>query len=63
MEWGLLIVMILVIPFITVLPAIFIAGLVYGFYIVIRDVIRERITARKKLEKRATEALNVQKIA
>jgi len=55
MDWGLLIIMILVIPFVTILPAIFLAGLVYALYGVIRDVIRERKTARKKLERRAIE--------
>ena len=49
MDWGLLIVMILVIPFITVLPAIFIAGLVCGLYETICGFIHERKTARKKL--------------
>jgi hypothetical protein len=53
MDWGLLIIMILVIPFITFLPAIFVAGLGYGLYQAIRNVIRERKMARKKLEGRA----------
>lgn len=63
MDWGLLIAMILVVPFITILPAIFLAGLFYGLYVVLRDVIHERITERKKLEKRAAEGLNIQNIA
>lgn len=63
MDWGLLIIMILVIPFITVLPAIFIAGLVWSLYEHIRDIIRERAAARRKLGERATETLNIQKIA
>jgi len=63
MDWGLLIAMVLVIPFITILPAIFILGLLYGLYVLIRDVVHERITARKKLEKIAAEGLNIQKIA
>ena len=63
MDWGLLIVMILVIPFVTILPAIFILGLSYGLYVAIRDFIHERKPARKKLEKRAIEVQNIQKIA
>ena len=63
MDWGLLIVMILVIPFITVLPALFLAGLLFGLYELIRDIIRQRAAARRKLGERAAEALNIQKVA
>ncbi len=60
MDWGLLIIMILVIPFITFLPAIFVAGLGYGLYQAIRNVIRERKMATRKFEKRAVEVPNIQ---
>lgn len=63
MDWGLLIIMILVIPFITILPAIFIAGLIWGIYEFVRVRIREKAAARKKPGKRATETLNTQKVA
>lgn len=55
MDWGLLIIMMLVIPFITILPAIFLAGLVCGLYETIHDFMRERRTAGRKLAKRASE--------
>ncbi len=63
MDWGLLIIMMLVIPFITILPAIFLAGLIWGLYQFIRGTIRERASARRKLGGRATETLNIQKVA
>lgn len=62
MDWGLLIAMVLVIPFITILPALFFAGLAFGLYELIRDIIRERTAARKKSGKGATGELNFQKI-
>ena len=55
MDWGLIIIILLVLPFITFLPAIFLAGLVCGLYATIRNFLRERKTASNKLEKKAVE--------
>jgi hypothetical protein len=60
MEWGMIIVMVLVIPFVTLLPALFLAGLFFGLYEFIRDGIRGKVTARRKPGERATETLNIQ---
>jgi len=51
--------MLLVIPFITFLPAIFLAGLVCGLYETIHDYLRERKMASKKLEKKAVEVQSI----
>ena len=59
MDWGLIIIMLLVIPFITFLPAIFLAGLVCGLYETIHDFLRERKMASKKLEKKAVEVQSI----
>jgi hypothetical protein len=63
MDWGMIIVMVLVIPFITFMPALFLAGLFFGLYELIRDAIRGKAAARRRLGEGAPETLNIQKIA
>jgi hypothetical protein len=63
MDWGLFTAIVMVIPFITILPALFFAGLAFGLYELIRDLIRERAAAGKKSGKGATGELDFQKVA
>ena len=61
MDWGLLVLLTLIIPFVVIIPALSFAGLLWGLFAVIRDDLRERMAAKRISETRADEALAINK--
>ena len=61
MDWGLLVVLILVIPFVIIIPVLSFAGLFWGLFAVIRDNLRERKAARRVSGTRTEEAFVINK--
>jgi hypothetical protein len=48
MEWGFIILLVLVIPFMLLWPALIWAGAVSSLYMLIRDKVRRRTAARQR---------------
>lgn len=61
MDWGWLVVLILIILFVIILPALSFAGLLRSLFAVIRDNLRERMATKGTSATKAKEASAVNK--
>ncbi len=61
MDWGWLVALILILPFVVIIPVLSFAGLIWGLFIVIRDNVRERAATKRASETGAKGALVINK--